>query len=225
MGQYSPCPDEEHRQESDPAGRHGEAVPSRPAGERLQLEEEDHDQPVEAEQDEAVARLVGLGLHERQAPPADVHELEHPAEGDPEEERPGDGEDSRAELVRPLLDEHAPDQLGRLGVQPVVVHELVRKRLRVALEVDLDHEHCRDDRDEDVQGEQRRLGRPVDRPVALPPADGYARDRLRALASSPLVAARDEGGGHGATLPTLRDRARAYRPAAPAGQKLVFADA
>ena len=63
------------------------------------------------------------GLHEGQAPPADVHELEHSAEGDPEEERPCDGEDSRAELVRPLLDEHAPDQLGRLGVQPIMVHE------------------------------------------------------------------------------------------------------
>jgi hypothetical protein len=77
--------------------------------------------------------------------------------------------------VRAAFAEHVVDQLRGRRVEPVVVDERVRERVRMRVEVLLHHEQRRQDGHEDVEGEQSRLQRAVDRPVAPPRAERDAR--------------------------------------------------
>jgi hypothetical protein len=84
-----------------------------------------------------------------------VHELQDAAEAEPEEQRAGDREQRRAQLVRLSFVEHAVDQSRRRRVEVEVMHEAVRQRIGVGVQVLLHHEHRRQHRNKHVQREKR----------------------------------------------------------------------
>ena len=87
MRQHPRGPGEVHDQDGDPARGHGESREGRAARELLELHEQQEDQPIQAEQHERVAALVGLPRRLGNLPGARVHDLQHPAEAEPERTR------------------------------------------------------------------------------------------------------------------------------------------
>src|SRR5262245_66518436 len=89
--------------------------------------------------------------------------------------------------MRLVLDEHVAEQVGGRSVEPVVKDEPIRQRGRVRVEVLLHHQDGRDHRDQDVQGEERRMERPVYRLVATPGTDCNPGGRTGMLPFDPLA--------------------------------------
>ena len=206
MGQHPRGPGEVEGQEGDPARSHGESRPPRSSREPGQLHEQEEDQPVKAEQDDRVAGLVGLPRGQRDPPGASMHELEHAAEAEPEEQRAGDGEQGRSELVRPVVDEDTADERRGGSGETVVARHVVGERGGVAVQVLRHHEQRGDDRDQDVQREKRRLERPVHRLVAPPSGDRHSAQRARILTLGPFVRAPRHGLDAGSRSMTLQLR-------------------
>ena len=73
--------------------------------------------------------------------------------------------------MRPVVDENVAEHARGRCVQAVVAYQTVGQRPRAGVEVFLHHEQRRHNRNKDVEGEQRRLQRAVDRLVAAPGAD------------------------------------------------------
>ena len=105
-------------------------------------------------------------------------------EPDSEHQCTGDREQCRAELVGAALSEHVVDQLRGRRVEPVVMDERVRQRVRMRVEVLLHDQHRRQDGYQDVEGEEGRLQRPFHRPVTPPGPDHDSATRTGSCRSS-----------------------------------------
>src|SRR6478609_3533205 len=137
----------------------------------------------------AVADLIERAGRQVELPGPRVDELEDAAEADPEDQRARDRKQGRSELVRASLAQHVVEQLRCGGIEPVVVHKLARKRVRMRVEVLLHHEQRREDGDEDVDGEEGRLQRSFDRAVPPPGLDRDPGRRARILPLDPILTA------------------------------------
>jgi hypothetical protein len=163
--------DEERREESGPADTEQRLDDGSAGVELVQLPQQQHEQPIEAGENRAVADLVGQAGLEVELPRPRVDELEDVPEPDSEHQGAHDRDQCRPELVRATLSEHVVDQLRGRRVEPEVMDERVRKRVRMRVEVLLHHEQCREDGYQDVDGEERRLQRPFHRSVTPPRPD------------------------------------------------------
>jgi hypothetical protein len=91
--------------------------------------------------------------------------------------------------VVPVVDQHSVNEARGGGIEAEVVHEMVRERCWIPFEVLDHHKQRREDRDHEVEGEERGLQRPVDRLIETPRVDRDAPAGGRMLTVDPLVAA------------------------------------
>ena len=179
--------DEEQHQESDPGDTEHDLDDGGARVEVVQLHQQQQEQPVEAGEDGAVAELVGHAGLEVELPRPRVDELEDMAEPDSEHQCADDREQCRPELVRAPLSEHVVDQLRGRRVEPVVMDERVRQRVRMRVEVLLHDQHRRKDGYQDVEGQKRCLQRPFHGPVTPPRTERDPATRARVLPLDPVL--------------------------------------
>ena len=90
--QRSRCPKEEQTQHDRPAGCQRCHEPERRVNERLHLDDEKEQQPVNPDEHGCVTDLITSPRGKRETPGPHVNELQHTAETKPEEQRSGDCE-------------------------------------------------------------------------------------------------------------------------------------
>ena len=168
-------PDEEGKQQRQPAEIEDPADPGRLSSESPRLTHEERGTEDESHEDLHIPRLVGEHRLAQVDPPgAGVNDLQHAGKPEPEEEEVDDRDQDGGDLVLPRTDHHRREQLGGRAPQPEAVLDPVGERSRILVGVARGDEEHGYEGQEQVRAQEDGEKLPVGSLVPAHPTDRRA---------------------------------------------------